>query len=259
MLKHKPVALAALAAVAALSACDDGPKIVAAKWASQPSADEVLRAYPDFARMARIPGRVRVGCNYTLEGTLERCRILAVAPAGLHFEDALPKLLSRYTVTPQTLDGRPAPSRINFTIAFDPAPAPPPYTGPAPTPAELTAARRGIELIERFRGRSAQYEASRSVDLDRMTAVAEIVDRVYLAEGENLTRARTIAQVQIQTPGERRDAPSQTVFMVSNPDMLARISPEYYAATERAAGLMRTDYCARFPCDARLPETAQAD
>lgn len=258
MIEGKRAAIVAVMS-AALFGCDTGPEIVPAKWAQTPSADDMTRAYPDFARMARIPGRVKVSCNTTLDGALERCRVLGEAPEGLHFREALPRLLGQYVVTPQTLDGRPAPGPLTFVIAFDPPPAPAPYQGPAPTAAEVASARRGFELMERFEGRSEQHQASRSVDLDRMTVVADIVDRVYEAEGDNLMRARAIAQVQIQTPAARRDGPSRSSFMISRTEELERVSPEYHAAVGKAATLMRADYCARYSCDARLPAAPAAN
>lgn len=251
--------LIGLAAVAGLSACDKGPEIVPATFTARPSADDLAEAYPAFARMARIPGKVKMRCEYAISGTLQRCRQIAVAPEGLKFEAGVPRLLSKYTVSPQTYDGRPAPAPITFVIAFTPSPPPPPFTGPAPTEAELAMARRGWAFMENFQDRSAQYRASRSVELDRMTAVADIVDRAYAAEGAALTRARAIAEVQVQTPAERRNGPSSTVFSITNEAVLERVSPEYYAAAERAAVLMRAEYCAAWSCSTALPAAAPAE
>lgn len=259
MLNSKPWRLAALAAVFALSACDGGPEIVPAGWVSQPSASDIAQAYPDFARMAQIPGKVKLRCDYTLEGVLERCRKLGVAPAGLQFDRALPRLLALYQVRPQTYDGQPAPSPIEFVIAFNPPPAPPPYAGPPVTETELAAVRRTVSLIGRVENQMAQQRASRSVDLDRMTPVAGMVDRAFAAEGDARDAATMRALVQAMTPGDRRELSSSRSYMaLPNRFELERVSPEYHAANRQLATRMRTEYCAAYACDATLPGAAPA-
>ncbi|RZJ97392.1 MAG: hypothetical protein EON88_03010 [Brevundimonas sp.] len=127
MLNRTLPGLAALAVVASLSACEKGPDIVPAKFTARPSASDIAEVYPAFARMARIPGKVKMRCEYSISGTLQRCRQIAVAPEGLNFEAGVPRLLSKYTVSPQTYDGRPAPAPITFVISFTPPSAPAPY------------------------------------------------------------------------------------------------------------------------------------
>lgn len=249
--------LAALVAVATLAGCDSGPEIVAAKWASRPSASDLAMAYPAFARMARIPGRVKVRCTYELDGVLRGCRLLGVAPAGLHFEDTLPRLLAKYVVTPQTLGGRPAPAPITFVVAFDPPPAPPAFAGPPVTAAERAAAGRTVAVFSRFEGQMTQDQASRSVDLDRMSAVAAIVDRAYAADGKAVRDAMPTALVQAMTPADRRALGRGGMYWPGQ-GRLEMVSPEYHAAQGRVAARMRAEYCAAYSCDATLPnETAK--
>lgn len=253
-------ALAVLAAVAGLTACDKGPEVVPAKFTARPSATDLAEAYPAFARMARIPGKVKMRCEYSISGTLQRCRQIAVAPEGLNFEAGVPRLLSKYTVSPQTYDGRPAPAPITFVIAFTPPPAPGPYTGEPIRDADVAVVRRSLSYMGEAENRAAQYRASRSVDLDRMTAVGGIVDRAYAADGAARRAAMPLAVVQTLLPADRRELSKPTGYvMFPSLWQLEAESPEFFAVNERMASRMRTEYCAAWSCSTDLPEAAPAE
>lgn len=260
MLNRTLPGLAALAVVASLSACEKGPDIVPAKFTARPSASDIAEVYPAFARMARIPGKVKMRCEYSISGTLQRCRQIAVAPEGLNFEAGVPRLLSKYTVSPQTYDGRPAPAPITFVISFTPPPAPGPYAGEPIRDADVAVIRRQLAYIDAGENQAAQYRASRSVDLDRMTAVGGIVDRAYAADGAARRAAMPLAVVQTLLPADRRQL-SQPNGYVMLPALyqLEAESPEFFAANERMATRMRTEYCATWSCSDTLPEAATAE
>lgn len=260
MLNRTMSGLIALAAVAGLSACEKGPEIVPAKFTARPSAGDIAEVYPAFARMARIPGKVKMRCEYSISGTLQRCRQVAVAPEGLNFEAGVPRLLSKYTVSPQTLDGRPAPAPITFVIAFEPPPAPGPYTGEPVRDADVAVVRRSLAYIDEGENRAAQYRASRSVELDRMTAVGGIVDRAYAADGAARRAVMPLAVVQTLLPADRRQLAQPTGYvMFPSLYQLEAESPEFFAANERMATRMRNEYCAAYSCSTELPEAAPAE
>lgn len=260
MLNTKPWRLAALAAVAGLYGCDSGPEIVPASWASQPSTADLARAYPAFARMAHIPGKVKMRCDYSVSGALERCRKLGVAPQGLNFDQALPRLLAQYIVTPQTYDGTVAPAPIEFVIAFNPPSPPPASSAPPPSAAEMAALRRGVSLTGATESRMAQIQASRSVELDRMNVVADIVDKAYQAETADRVDTILRGVIVAMTPAQRQELMTNPRFMhLPNRLEIEAVSPEYFAYSERLATRMRTEYCAAYSCDAVLPNTAAAD
>lgn len=259
MLNTKPWRLAVLAAVAGLYGCDSGPEIVPASWASQPSAADLARAYPAFARMAHIPGRVKLRCEYTTSGTLERCRKLGVAPEGLNFDQAIPTLLAKYIVKPQTYDGTVAPAPIVFVIAFNPPSAPPVSSAAPATGAEMAALRRGVSLTGAMERQMAQFQASRSVELDRMSAVAAIVERAHDAESEDRVDTVLRGVIQAMTPAQRQELATNPRYMVlPNRLEIEAASPEYFAYTQRLATRMRTEYCAAYSCDATLPNAEPA-
>lgn len=248
---------AALMALAGLAACDKGPEIVKATWASKPTAAEVAEVYPAFARMARIPGKIEVRCNYDRQGVLSRCRRIGVAPAGLKFEEALKRLLPKYRVTPQTVDGITAPSEITFVISFNPSRPPAPYAGPPVTAAELAGVRRVVSVVSRYESAMAQRAASYTVDVDRMSVVSAMVDRAYKAEGAAVEAALPLALIQA-TPAEDRAVLARgQSFRVYGRAELEAVSPEYHAAMGRLAAHMRTEYCAAYTCDPTLPAEAK--
>ncbi|MES2834913.1 MAG: hypothetical protein V4707_09430 [Pseudomonadota bacterium] len=253
MLQHTMRRLSVVAVLAVLAGCDKGPEIVKATWASKPTAAEVAEVYPAFARMARIPGKIEVRCNYDRQGVLSRCRRIGVAPAGLKFEDALKRLLPKYRVTPQTVDGITAPSEITFVISFNPSQAPKPYAGPPATAAELAGVRRVVSIVSRYESAMAQRAASYAVDVDRMSVVSAMVDRAYKAEGAAVEAALPLALIQA-TPAEDRAvlARGQSYRVYSRTELEA-VSPEYHAAMGRLAAHIRNEYCAAYACDPTLP------
>jgi hypothetical protein len=65
--------------------------------------------------------------------------------------------------------------------------------------------------------------------------------------------------VQTLLPADRRQLsqPSGYVMFPTLWQMEAE-SPEFFAANERLAGKMRTEYCAAYSCSTELPETVAA-
>lgn len=247
MPKHTPLRLAAVVAVASLSACDAGPEVVPAKWASQPSAQQMADAYPAFARLAGIPGRVKMRCLYEVTGVLKGCRLLGVAPEGLKFEDAVPLVMSSYVVTPQTLDGIPAPAPIDFVVSFDPP--------PVPASPQVGASRGSFD--GRFMREMLSSMGSRSVEADRASTVAAIIDRAYAAEAAGRPDILMSGVMQgLSAEGRRMVAARPTASAETKAP--AGVSPEDQAIHARIATRMRTEYCAAYACAATLPATPPA-
>lgn len=247
------LAAVGIAAGASLASCEMGPEVTPAKFATRPTAADIQEAYPGFAKMARIPGKVRMRCYYSLDGLLERCRKLGVAPEGLNFDRRVPTLLGKYVVTPQTIDGRPAPSAIDFVISFNPSPAPGAYNGQPVTEAEVAALKRRVSLNRTWERSSAQYVGSRTVELDRSAAVAAIIDRAYADDDPARRDALMLGVVQAMTPADRRLISTSQYFAIPGLDQIETVSPEYHAAAGRLADRMRAEYCAAYSCDATLP------
>jgi protein TonB len=73
-------------------------------WLERPSADELVRAYPERALRLGIEGTAVLACQVTAEGRLRGCRA-AESPAGYGFADAALRLAPDFRISPQTIDG----------------------------------------------------------------------------------------------------------------------------------------------------------
>ena len=88
-------------------------------WARRPTAEEVMRHYPEAALRLGISGRGVVACTVALDGRLENCEAVDVTPAGYGFGEAALAVAQYVRMTPQTLDGKPrAGARIRLPITF---------------------------------------------------------------------------------------------------------------------------------------------
>lgn len=82
----------------------------------EPSYDELMAVYPARALAAEIAGRASISCVATVAGTLRDCEATAESPPGYRFGQAAVAVSRHYRVSPRTVDGVAAESRINLTI-----------------------------------------------------------------------------------------------------------------------------------------------
>ncbi|WP_293477657.1 TonB family protein [Phenylobacterium sp.] len=88
-------------------------------WARRPTAEEVMRHYPEAARRLGVSGRGVIACTVALDGRLEDCEAIAATPAGYGFGEAALAVAQYVRMTPQTMDGAPrAGARIRLPIVF---------------------------------------------------------------------------------------------------------------------------------------------
>lgn len=232
--------LAVVVALAGLAGCDSGPEITPAALTKQPSAQAMADAYPTFARLARIPGKVKVRCEYSMEGKLQNCETLAVAPAGLQFENGVRRLVNEYAVKPQLMDGRPAPAPFEFVINFTPPPPAAPSVGPGMQPYD-NAYLRGV----------IAGQAAISVDdTDRRKAVDALVQRALRPERRFDILVTTMVMSMTK---HDRDMMGEQLSPYKGPATGADL-----AVYEGMAERIRTEYCAAYSCDATLPATPAA-
>ena len=144
-------------------------------------------------------------------------------------------------------------------ISFDPPAAPAPYSGEPVRDSDVALVRRQLSYIGEAEGQAAAYRASRTVELDRMTAVSGIVDRAYDAEGAQRRATMPLAVVQALSP-EDRSRLSRSGGYVMLPMLwdIEAVSPEFFSANERLAAHMRNAYCAQYACSTELPAAAPA-
>lgn len=94
----------------------------ASNWATAPTFDEVVAAYPKMAKAEKVAGGAAISCRVVGKGSLSRCQILAGEPSRFGFQWAAKSLSDKFTgpdgIKPGT-DVNPVAARIRFT--FDPA------------------------------------------------------------------------------------------------------------------------------------------
>lgn len=88
-------------------------------WRQAPTYAEVLAAYPEKARVAKIGGTTTLDCRIDKDGGLSACRTMREAPEGYGFASSARTLIEKFS-TPTT-DGKGesiAGSRVHLRIGF---------------------------------------------------------------------------------------------------------------------------------------------
>ena len=99
------------------------PVITNPRWERQPSADQLMRAYPDRALRAEVGGLARLNCLVQPNGRVADCRLTGETPDGYGFGRAAQGLTRYFQISPRTVDGAAVGSRVNIAIRFTPPPA----------------------------------------------------------------------------------------------------------------------------------------
>ncbi len=99
------------------------PVITNPRWERQPSADQLMRAYPDRALRAEVGGVARLNCLVQPNGRVADCRLTGETPDGYGFGRAAQGLTRHFQISPRTVDGAAVGSRVNIAIRFTPPPA----------------------------------------------------------------------------------------------------------------------------------------
>ena len=96
------------------------PAVIAnPRWERQPSAEQLMRAYPDRALRAEAGGRVSLNCLVQPNGRVADCRVTNETP-GYGFGEAAQRLTRHFQISPRTVDGAAVGSRVNIAIRFTP-------------------------------------------------------------------------------------------------------------------------------------------
>ena len=93
------------------------------RWERQPSADQLMRAYPDRALRAEVGGLATVNCLVQPNGRVADCNLTSETPGGYGFGRAAQGLTRHFQISPRTVNGAAVGSRVNIAIRFNPPPA----------------------------------------------------------------------------------------------------------------------------------------
>lgn len=93
------------------------------RWERQPSAEQLMRAYPDRALERGIGGVASLNCLVQPDGQVADCRLTNETPGNQGFGRAAQSLSRHFQISPRTVDGAAVGSRVNIAIRFNPPPA----------------------------------------------------------------------------------------------------------------------------------------
>ncbi|CAN5313286.1 hypothetical protein BH09PSE1_BH09PSE1_00760 [soil metagenome] len=93
--------------------------ITSPRWASQPNAAQMTRAYPRGAIENGVSGTASLNCLVSATGTLSNCSVTSQTPASAGFGRAAQGLTRYFQMRPGTVDGQPIDgARVAFTVRF---------------------------------------------------------------------------------------------------------------------------------------------
>jgi protein TonB len=96
------------------------PVISNPSWISQPSADQLMRAYPDRALDRGVGGVVTLNCLVQPSGRVADCRTTGEPAGSYGFGRAAHSLTRHFQIAPRTVNGAAEGSRVNIAIRFNP-------------------------------------------------------------------------------------------------------------------------------------------
>ncbi|GAA0869297.1 hypothetical protein GCM10009116_11330 [Brevundimonas basaltis] len=90
------------------------------RWERQPSAEQLMRAYPDRALRAEVGGLATLNCLVQPNGRVADCNVTTETPGGYGFGRAAEGLSRHFQISPRTVNGSAVGSRVNIAIRFNP-------------------------------------------------------------------------------------------------------------------------------------------
>ncbi|MDQ3126083.1 MAG: energy transducer TonB [Pseudomonadota bacterium] len=88
-------------------------------WSRQPSADQMMRAYPDRALTAGVAGSASLNCLVLPTGGVTDCNVSQETPGGYGFGRAAQGLSRHFRINPRTVNGAAEGSRVNINLRFN--------------------------------------------------------------------------------------------------------------------------------------------
>jgi protein TonB len=89
-------------------------------WVSQPTGEQLMRAYPDRALERGLAGSAALNCMVEANGSVSGCSITGETPAGQGFGRAAQQLSRYFRINPRTVDGAAEGSRVAINLRFVP-------------------------------------------------------------------------------------------------------------------------------------------
>lgn len=87
-------------------------------WVRRPTPETIAAVYPVAAMRAGRDGSATISCDVTVEGRLDRCRVVAEDPPGMGFGGAALQLAPQLLMTPKVRGGKPVVGQATIPINF---------------------------------------------------------------------------------------------------------------------------------------------
>jgi hypothetical protein len=239
----------------ALAQEHDHAEITNPSWRITP--DATSSDYPEFAMLVALSGKVSVMCRGSATGQIVSCKVADEHPAGLGFGEAAIRIARRGWLNPRLADGTATPSEVTFPIPFSVAPypsdtVPPPWSGPAPSEAAVSAGRLVVARGKVPSGRSSAGQAPRAdqVDPDRRAIVQSWIDELLPTDQERdetmaIAFARVVSEERLAAWAANPEPPSRSEL--PSPEALFNAMGGLPNDASAIAELRRR-YCARYDC-----------
>jgi protein TonB len=95
------------------------PVIRNPSWSRQPSAEQMMRAYPERAITAGVAGSASLNCLVLPSGAVTDCNVTRETPGGYGFGRAAQGLSRHFRINPRTVNGAAEGSRVNINLRFN--------------------------------------------------------------------------------------------------------------------------------------------
>lgn len=87
-------------------------------WMRQPSADQMMDAYPRRALQGDVAGSASLNCLVLATGFVTDCNVTRETPGGYGFGRAAQGLSRYFRINPRTVDGAAEGSRVSIAMRF---------------------------------------------------------------------------------------------------------------------------------------------
>ena len=87
-------------------------------WDRQPTAAQMMRAYPQRAIAGKVSGRASLTCAVRASGAVSDCVVNSESPSGYGFGRAAQELSRYFRVNPRTVNGAAVDARVNINLRF---------------------------------------------------------------------------------------------------------------------------------------------
>lgn len=92
--------------------------ITSPSWSRQPTAEQLMRAYPGRALQAEVAGSASLNCLVLRTGAVTDCNVTRETPGGYSFGRAAQSLSRYFRINPRTVDGAAEGSRVSINLRF---------------------------------------------------------------------------------------------------------------------------------------------